>query len=209
MRGYIRRVRRCLPLLIALALPVLAACQPTGTGTPGASASPTEAGAVRHVPSVAGKRLPDAVTTLIDAGFKKVEPVDASAEHRLIVNPENWVVKSQTPAGGSRADIGTRITLSVAKPSDQAGGSGGTTTGTVPNVVCKDLGTAQDALRAAGFPVITSTDGTGKGRTQIVDSNWVVVAQSAAAGSHPDQGGRIVLTVVKFGEPTGTSGCKS
>jgi beta-lactam-binding protein with PASTA domain len=201
-------MRRYVLLLPLFALAVTA-CQPTDPGKPGASASPTEPGAVRHVPSVAGKRLPDALKTLVDAGFKKVEPVDGSPDHRVVVNPENWVVASQSPAGGSTADIGTKITLTVRKPSDAAGGSTGTTTGTVPNVVCKDLQTAQDALQAAGYPVITSTDGTGQGRTQIIDSNWLVIAQSAAAGTHPDQADRIILTVVKFGEPTANSGCKS
>jgi beta-lactam-binding protein with PASTA domain len=201
-------MRRLLLLTAALALPLLAACQPTDTGKPGASASPTEPGAVRHIPAVVGKRLPDALTTLINAGFKKVEPVDGSAEHRVVVNPENWVVASQS-AGGSRADIGTKITLTVRKPSDAAGGSNGATTGTMPNVVCKDLQTAQDTLQAASYPLITSTDGTGQGRTQIIDSNWIVIAQSAPANSHPDQADRVILTVVKFGEPTGNSGCKS
>jgi beta-lactam-binding protein with PASTA domain len=201
-------MRRLLLLTAALALSILAACQPT-SGTPGASASPTEPGAVRHVPQVVGKRLPDALTTLIDAGFKKVEPIDGSTSHRVVVNPENWVVAAETPAGGSRADIGTKITLTVRKPSDSAGGSTNTTTGTMPNVVCKDLQTAQDTLQAAGFPLITSTDGTGRGRTQIIDSNWLVIAQSAAPNSHPAQSTRIVLTVVKFGEPTANSGCKS
>lgn len=201
-------MRRLLLLAAALALPILTACQPD-SAIPGASASPTEPGAVRHVPSVVGKRLPDALTTLINAGFKKVEPIDGSASHRVVVNPENWVVTAETPAGGSRADIGTKITLTVHKPSDTAGSTGTPTTGTVPNVVCKDLQTAQDTLQAAGYPLITSTDGSGRGRTQIIDSNWLVIAQSAAPNTHPAQTTRIVLTVVKFGEPTAHSGCKS
>jgi beta-lactam-binding protein with PASTA domain len=200
--------RRTLLLAALASLPILSACQPTDLGKPGASGS-APSGAVRPVPEVVGQRLSDAVPALIRAGFKKVGPSDGSAEHRIVLNPENWVVKSQTPAGGTRADIGTKIALTVLKPSDAAGGSGGTTTGVMPNVVCKDLQTARDTLEAAGFPLIASTDGTGKGRTQIVAHNWLVIAQSAAAGTHANQGDHVVLTVVKFGEPTGNSGCKS
>jgi beta-lactam-binding protein with PASTA domain len=197
--------RRTLLLAGLLSLPVLTACQPTEPGASGSAPS----GAVRPVPAVVGQRLSDAVPTLVKAGFKKVVPSDGSAEHRVVLNPENWVVRSQTPAGGTMADIGTKISLTVLKPSDAAGGSGGTTTGVMPDVVCKDLQAARDTLKAAGFPLIASTDGTGKGRTQIIDHNWVVIAQSAGAGAHADQGDRVVLTVVKFGEPTGASGCKS
>jgi hypothetical protein len=44
---------------------------------------------------------------------------------------------------------------------------------------------------------------------QVVDRNWVVIRQSVAAGARPDKKARITLTAVKFGEPTGDSGCKS
>ena len=82
-------------------------------------------------------------------------------------------------------------------------------TGTLPNVVCKDLQAAQDTLQAAGFYNLGSEDGTGQGRAQLIDRNWVVVAQSARAGSAPSPTTRIVLTAVKYGEPTGNSGCPS
>lgn len=200
--GYIRGVRSAL-LAAALVVPALVACQPTDS-RPGASASH----AAVAVPDVVGKRLSDAIPVLTGAGFHKIDSQDASPEHRVVVNPSNWTVRSQNPAAGTKAAENTRVTLMVTKPTDSAGGSGGTTTGVVPNVVCKDLQTAQDALQAAGFPLITSTDGTGQGRTQIVDRNWVVIAQSAAPGTRPDQADRIVLTVVKFGEDTRQSGCK-
>ena len=52
-------------------------------------------------------------------------------------------------------------------------------------------------------------DGGGQGRMQILDRDWVVIAQSVPAGSKPRLSQRIVLTSVKYGEPTGSSGCKS
>ena len=100
------------------------------------------------------------------------------------------------------------ITLTVVKPSDSSAG-GTVEAGAVPNVVCKDLQAAQDTLQSAGFYNLGSRDGTGQGRSQLVDRNWVVIAQSVAAGSTPGPTARIVLTAVKYGEPTGTSGCPS
>ncbi|HEX5497002.1 MAG TPA: hypothetical protein VFX70_20765, partial [Mycobacteriales bacterium] len=72
-----------------------------------------------------------------------------------------------------------------------------------------DLQAGQDALQAAGFINLGSRDGSGRGRMQIIDRNWVVTGQSARPGSRPGAGTRIVLTAVKFGEPTGKSGCQS
>jgi beta-lactam-binding protein with PASTA domain len=191
-------------LLPALLLLAVCGCQPTDTAKPGASASPGRL----TIPNVVGKRLSDAIPALTGAGFDKIDSKDGSAEHRAVVNPDNWTVRAQNPAAGTRAAENTRITLTVTKPTDDAGGSTDTTSGVMPDVVCKDLQTAQDTLQAAGFPLITSTDGTGQGRMQLVDRNWVVIAQSAAPGTHPAQNGRIVLTVVKFGEDTRNSGCK-
>jgi beta-lactam-binding protein with PASTA domain len=152
--------------------------------------------------------LSDAVAALRDAGYRKVKTEDATAANRVVVNAENWIVQSQTPAAGAAADGKTQVTLKVSKPTDSAGGAT-VAAGTVPDVVCKDLQAAQDALQVAGFTHMSSKDGSGQSRVQIVDRNWVVIAQSAAAGSHPAASTEIVLTVVKFGESTGSSGCKS
>jgi hypothetical protein len=82
-----------------------------------------------------------------------------------------------------------------------------TTAGTVPNVVCAELQDAQDALRAAHFFVLTSKDASGQGRMALVDRDWVVIAQSVRAGTSPGLTTHIELTVVKYGEPSGGSGC--
>jgi beta-lactam-binding protein with PASTA domain len=219
--------RHALALPVLLAALVLAACQspagptqipptqtpptqtpPTQTPPSQASGRPTGTAAAAAVPGVVGMRLSSAREQLSAAGFDNVEPADATGQHRVVLNPENWVVQSQDPAANSRVDRKTRITLNVRKPTDGSG-SGTTTSGVVPDVLCKDLQSAQDTLQAAGFYRLGSTDGTGQGRVQIVDRNWVVTGQSAAAGSRPGTGTRIVLTVVKFGEPTGRSGCRS
>jgi hypothetical protein len=68
----------------------------------------------------------------------------------------------------------------------------------VPNVVGEDLQSAQEEL----FPPLRSTsiDATGQGRSQVVDSNWVVVRQEPAGGTTVLILTDIKLYVVKAGE---------
>lgn len=70
----------------------------------------------------------------------------------------------------------------------------------MPNVVCMNLQAAQDMIQEAGVFYSRSEDATGKGRAQIVDRNWVVVAQSPAPGTLIGEGDAM-LSVVKYGEP--------
>lgn len=70
----------------------------------------------------------------------------------------------------------------------------------MPDVVCMNLQDAQDRIQAAGVFFSRSEDATGAGRNQVMDRNWVVVAQSPAAGV-PIGEGDAVLSVVKIGEP--------
>ncbi len=70
----------------------------------------------------------------------------------------------------------------------------------MPDVVCLDLQFAQDTIQAAGVFFSRSTDATGAGRAQIIDSNWIVVAQTPPPGT-PIGEGDAVLSVVKDDEP--------
>lgn len=70
----------------------------------------------------------------------------------------------------------------------------------MPAVVCMNLQEAQNRIQAAGVFFSRSTDATGKGRAQVLDRNWVVVAQSPAPDV-PIAEGQAVLSVVKYGEP--------
>ncbi|GAA2378481.1 hypothetical protein GCM10009855_17890 [Gordonia cholesterolivorans] len=48
----------------------------------------------------------------------------------------------------------------------------------MPNVVCMNLQEAQNEIQRAGVFYSRSNDATGRGRHQIRDRNWVVVAQT-------------------------------
>ena len=158
------------------------------------------------VPNVVGKRLPDAQKTLTAAGYRDTRLTDATGQGRLVLSSNIWLVQTQKPAGGTRAARGTVIELGVRRPSDGQG-SLVAVAGEVPRVVCKDLQAAEDIMRAAGFVNLSVRDGSGKNRARLLDRDWVVIAQSVPGGSRPDPGTRITLTAVKFGEPTGDSGC--
>lgn len=158
------------------------------------------------VPDVVGKRLPDAQKALTTAGYRDVRQTDATGQGRLVISSNTWIVQTQKPAGGSRADRNTEIALGVRRPSDGQG-TLVAVAGEVPRVVCKDLQAAEDIMREAGFVNVSVRDGSGKNRLRLLDRDWVVIAQSEPGGSRPDPGTRITLTAVHFGEPTGNSGC--
>ena len=48
----------------------------------------------------------------------------------------------------------------------------------MPDVVCIGLQEAQDEIQDHGVIYSRSDDATGEGRFQVVDRNWVVVAQA-------------------------------
>jgi hypothetical protein len=159
---------------------------------------------------VVGKRLLEARAAFVAAGFVTIDVVDGSGQGRVVVNPENWTVREQFPPARSPASPGARAILTLVKPTDSvSGNSAAVSPGVVPDVLCADLQAAQSRLQAAGFTHLRSEDGSGQGRVQIIDRNWIVIAQSTTAGSKPPADTVIVLTVVKYGEPTGASGCPS
>ncbi|MGZ3142916.1 PASTA domain-containing protein [Lentzea chajnantorensis] len=193
-------------IVIALLVLVLAGCG--NTPPPGPTAQSTPTVAEEKVPKVVELRLAEAREVLKARGYRVVEE-DATGQRRPVLEPRNWVVTSQLPEAGADAPGGTEVVLEVRKPTDASTSLPPPAKGTVPNVVCLDLQKAQDTLQAAGFFVLSSEDATGQGRRQVADRNWVVVSQSAAAGSTPEATVKITLGAVKLGEPTGASGCPS
>lgn len=170
-------------------------------------AAPSPAPAVITVPDLVGKRLSEARAILDDAGLSNVGTTDATGKDRVVIEPKNWIVKAQHPAAGGKVARTEKITLDVSKPTDGIGPSS-VSTGVMPDVVCMDLQAAQDKLQEAGFFLLTSKDALGE-RHQILDRDWVVIGQSAPAGKLTLPLTKITLTVVKYGEPTGDSGCRS
>jgi beta-lactam-binding protein with PASTA domain len=199
---YIEGVRTRVYVLI-LAATLLSGC----TALPQTPvAQPTPAKTIT-VPDVAGKRLSQARAILEGVGLGNVGTTDATGKGRVVIEPNNWIVKAQNPKAGATVARTEKITLDVAKPTDGIGPAT-VTTGVMPDVVCMELQAAQDKLQEAGFYLLSSKDALGD-RHQILDRDWVVIGQSVAAGKITLPLAKITLTVVKYGEPTGDSGCKS
>jgi len=89
------------------------------------------------VPNVVGSSLPVAQDSLQRAGFEVVSVRDNSGR------PRNQVV-GQSPAGGTTADEGSRVTLNISE---------GPRIQTVPDVVGAERATAIKALKEKGFKV--------------------------------------------------------
>ncbi len=74
----------------------------------------------------------------------------------------------------------------------------------MPDVVCMNLQDAQNEIQDHGVFFSRSIDATGDGRRQILDRNWIVVAQDPEAGE-PIGEADAVLSVVKTDEPNDCS----
>ncbi|MFF3568150.1 PASTA domain-containing protein [Nocardia jiangxiensis] len=92
------------------------------------------------------------------------------------------------------------LTSIAATPTSTSSAGAIAATRLMPHVVCMNLQDAQNAIHAVGVFFSRSRDATGAGRRQIIDSNWIVVAQSPVPGT-PISEGDAVLSVVKNGEP--------
>lgn len=104
----------------------------------------------------------------------------------LISGPNNQPITS-TSGGSSGGARGASVSRDSA--------------GVMPDVVCTELQNAQDRIQAAlSLFFVRSVDASGKGRMQINDSNWIVVAQSPRPGTRVSSDVTPVLRVLKPGE---------
>lgn len=183
---------------------------PSPTSQPPSSESspPDGNGSADTVPDVVGLHLDQAEAQLRGEGFLSIKRIDGTGQNRSILRTDNWVVTGQDPAAGSPVTPGVTVVLKATKPTDDLP-TIDVSPGTVPDVRCHDLQSAQDALRKAGYYLLVANDGLGQHRYPALDRDWIVVGQSEPPGSAPKRTTTIHLTVVKYGEPTGQSGCRS
>ena len=166
------------------------------------------------VPNVIGERLDLAQSHLKDAGLK-FEAIGGGTFG--ILDESNWTVCQTEPVAGQKSGdkavklivdrvcstsqsgtvSGLNSSYSATSPSAGAASEGSIT---VPNVVGKDLQTAQDTMQAAGLRNLTSHDSTGQGRAQLVDRNWKVTEQSPAAGTKVNSSQLIDLGAEKLSD---------
>ncbi|TDW21421.1 PASTA domain-containing protein [Kribbella kalugense] len=80
----------------------------TVTAAPSSAQPSVQSGVV---PNVVGMNHQLAQDTMQAAGFYNLAEEDATGQGRLLINDRNWVVVTQTPAGGTHAAPDTKITL--------------------------------------------------------------------------------------------------
>ena len=68
----------------------------------------------------------------------------------------------------------------------------------VKSVIGKNYQTAQDIWRGQGFVVLPAKDGSGRGRSAWIDSNWFVTAQTPKAGSCVKKNSGVRATILKY-----------
>jgi beta-lactam-binding protein with PASTA domain len=130
------------------------------------------------VPNVVGRLYGGAINALTQADFTAIRKDVPSPQ------PAGTVI-AQSPPAGTKAPLGTAITLSVS--------TGAPAQSTVPDVVGMTEADAQAALQQAGFAVsvvdVTTTDKRKDG---------IVLYQSPRGGTQVQQGTAVSIAVGKF-----------
>ncbi|WP_035847203.1 Stk1 family PASTA domain-containing Ser/Thr kinase [Kitasatospora azatica] len=130
------------------------------------------------VPSVTGQGKDAATKALTDAGFTVGSPQYASDD----TVPLDSVI-SQNPPGGTKADPGSPVTLTISQgPAKQ----------NVPGVVGQTTDVATGTLTEAGFAVDSSKTTPSTNPSQVVGT---VAAQNPPANAKAAKGAKITLTV--------------
>lgn len=120
-----------------------------------------------------------------------------SSPPTVTVHDTPTVQLSSPPAAGPSA-----TPPEATAPSSSAGS---VDTWTMPNLIGKDLQTAQDAIQSLTNNKVWysgSTDLTGKGRQQIMDRNWQVCTSTPAPGETFTTSTAVSFGVVKIGTET-------
>ena len=132
------------------------------------------------------------------AGDEAATPTTVTATEKVTrVTETETVTATESPTEApTESPEETQVTRE--KKSVSSGGSG--SAARMPNVVCMNLQAAQDKIQEAGVFYSRSKDASGQGRMQVLDRNWIVVAQTPDPCT-PISEGDAVLSVVKNDEP--------
>jgi len=155
-------------------------------GLPALGFPPPPPPAYALVPNVVGKKLERAEKLLAKANFT------AQGERVNSTEPAGTVV-GQTPAGGSRVEAGSLVTLEVS--------NGIAPKVRVPRVIGLSVDAAKERLQAAGLVVAIDRKATTK-----KSQDGVVFDQAPNAGTRLKEGARVVITAWKYEKPDGGDG---
>jgi beta-lactam-binding protein with PASTA domain len=129
------------------------------------------------VPDVTGRSFDEAQSTLQNAGFK-VNRTDKESDK------DPGTVLSQNPKGGTQANAGATVALTVAKEPTQVD---------VPDVTGEDAPAAVRTLSGQGFEVDQQSRDVNS-----PEGDNVVIEQSPAGGGKAKKGSKVTIVVGKF-----------
>lgn len=125
------------------------------------------------VPDVVGDTLPDAETTLIDAGFTELDYRDCAGGNGLKRWDSSWVVREQSPAAGQAVMTDTRVTLCAENYGEGDASAPSPSPSSDP---AEDRGLSSPSPSPSPSPVPLSGDADG------VDPRYDTCAEANAAG---------------------------
>lgn len=132
---------------------------------------------------------------------KKVEDLEKQVADLKAAASSTTEATGGTTAPSTTTKVPTTAAPTTTTPPTTAPPTTAPPASLMPDVVCMNLQDAQDYIQSTTDVFLSlSEDATGQGRSQIMDSNWIVVAQRPAPGT-PIGEGDAVLSVVKIGEP--------
>lgn len=105
------RVRRLVAAAAAAGAIVLAGAAPAASSWWSPPPGPADAWAWRGVPNVVGLDHQLAQDLLQDAGFYRLDEVDATGQGRLLLWDRNWTVVAQEPSAGAVVSPDTVVLL--------------------------------------------------------------------------------------------------
>lgn len=153
------------------------------------------------LPDTVGNNFKSAQKTVRSAGYGHLRSHDALGRQRSQLLDRDWTVCFQSPAPGP-VDTGVTVDFGVVKTSERCPATDSGTAAphagsTMPDFHGVAVSTARAALPSS--TKVTSADVSGRGRAVMVVSNWMVCAQTPAAGTALS-GQPVAFQVVKFGE---------
>ncbi|MGS2807351.1 PASTA domain-containing protein [Nocardia sp. MW-W600-9] len=147
---------------------------------------------------MAGRLVGVATVVLVGATGCAVE-TESGARTSSATAPPTITVTAVGSSGVAPAPTTSSAPLAVVPPVTTVPAAAPAPAALMPAVVCMNLQAAQDTIQAAGVFFSRSKDASGRGRAQVMDRNWVVVAQEPAPGM-PVGEAEAVLSVVKNDE---------
>lgn len=157
---------------------------------------------MRRFPTLAVSAVVSVIVTLAVAGCGERDDAAPGPSTQPVATTEPPVATTRPAPVTINVTLPPTTTAAGAGEGENVFGGDDPEDQRMPDVVCMDLQEAQNEIQDHGVFFSRSEDATGEGRRQLLDRNWIVVAQEPEAGA-PIGEFEAVLYVVKDDEDHG------